>query len=65
MLIESLFYVGPGTWNKLPNNLKATTSVNCFKHSFNKYFFKKLSEEHALNVHIKRFLGAQNYVHVN
>ena len=27
--MQSLSYVGPSTWNKLPNNLKAATSVNC------------------------------------
>ena len=39
--MQSLSYVGPSTWNKLPNNLKTATS---FKHDFKKYFFKKLSE---------------------
>ena len=29
---EGLLYVRPSTWNKLPNNLKTATSVNCFKH---------------------------------
>ena len=28
--MQSLSYVGPSTWNKLPNNLKTTTNVNCF-----------------------------------
>ena len=31
-------------FNKLPNNLKITTSVNCFKHDIKKYFLKKLCE---------------------
>ena len=37
----SLSYVGPSTWNKLPNNLKPTTSVNCFEieHNRDKYTF--------------------------
>ena len=42
--MESLSYVGPSTWNKLPNNLTTNTSINCFKHNIKKYFLKKLSE---------------------
>ena len=42
--MQSLLYVGPSTWNKLPNNLKTATSINCFKHNIKKYFLKKLSE---------------------
>ena len=37
--MQSLPYIGPGTWNKLPNNLnKTATSVNCFKYNIKKYF---------------------------
>ena len=40
--IQSLSYVGPSAWNKLPrDNLKTTTSVNCFKHNIEKYFLKQ------------------------
>ena len=42
--MQSLSYIGPSTWNKLPNNLKTATSINCFKHNIKKYFLKKLSE---------------------
>ena len=42
--IQSLSHLGPNTWNKLPNNLKTATSVNCFKHDIKKYCLKKLSE---------------------
>ena len=42
--MQSLSYVGPSTWNKLPNNLKTTTSLNSFKRDIKKYFLKKLSE---------------------
>ena len=45
--IQSLLYVGPSTWNKLPNNFKTATSVNCFKHNIKKYFLKKLGETEA------------------
>ena len=42
--MQSLLYVGPSTWNKLPNNLKTATSVNCFEQDIKKYFLMKLSE---------------------
>ena len=42
--MQSLSYVGPSTWNKLSDNIKTTTSVNCFKHNIKKYFLMKLSE---------------------
>ena len=45
--MQSLSYVGPSTWNKLPNNLKTATSVNCFKQEVKKYFPKKLRETEA------------------
>ena len=45
--MQSLSYVGPSTWNNLPNNLKTATSVNCFKHNIKKYFLKKLGETEA------------------
>ena len=40
--MQSLPYLRPSTWNKLPNNLKTATSVNCFKHDI-----KKLSKTEA------------------
>ena len=45
--IQSLSYVGPNTWNSLPNNWKSTTSVNPFKHYIKKYFHKRLSNVEA------------------
>ena len=42
--MQSLLHVGPSTCNKLPNNLKTATSINCFKHDIKKYFLKKLGE---------------------
>ena len=45
--MQSLSYIRPSTLNKLPNNLKTATSVNCFKHDIKKYFLKKLSETEA------------------
>ena len=34
--MQSLSYIGPSTWNKLPNNLKTATSINSFKHDIKK-----------------------------
>ena len=45
--MQSLSYVGPSIWNKLSNNLKTATSVNCFKHDIKKYFLKKLGKTEA------------------
>ena len=45
--MQSLWFVGPSTWNKLPNKLKTATSVHCFKHDIKKYFLKKLSKTEA------------------
>ena len=45
--MQSLLYAVPSTWNKLPKNIKTTTSVSCFKHDIKKYFLKKLSETEA------------------
>ena len=39
---QSLSYVGPNTWNSLPDNLKSATSVNSFKHYIKEYFLKTL-----------------------
>ena len=45
--MQSLSYVVPSTWNKLPNNHKTATNVNCLKHDIKKHFLKKLSETEA------------------
>lgn len=45
--IQILSYVGPNTWNTLPNNLKSATSINSFKHYIKKYFHKKLDNIEA------------------
>ena len=44
---QSLSYVRPSTWNKLPNNLKTASNVNCFKQNIKKYSFKNLSDTEA------------------
>ena len=45
--IQSLSYLGPNTWNSLPDNLKSATSVNSFKDYIKEYFLKKLGNVEA------------------
>ena len=45
--IQSFSYVGPNTWNGLPNNLKSVASVNSFKHYIKEYILKKLGNVEA------------------
>ena len=45
--MQSLSYVGPRIWNKLPNNLKTVSRINCIKHDINKYSLKELSVTEA------------------
>ena len=44
LAMQSLTYVEARTWNKLLNDLKIVTSINCFKLNFKKYYFNKLSD---------------------
>ena len=37
--MQSLSYVGPSIFNKLPNSLKTATSINCFKTCIRYYQF--------------------------
>ena len=48
--MQNLSYVGLSTWNKLPNNVKTATNVNCFKQNIRKYFLKKLSETKLISI---------------
>ena len=65
--MQSLLYVGPSTWNKLSNNLKTATSINCFKHDFKQYFLKKLGENEAViySQCLKRKLQNQSIIRVS
>ena len=45
--IQSVSFVGPNSWNSLPDNLKSATSVSSFKHCIKEYFLKKLSNVEA------------------
>ena len=47
--MQSLSYIEPSTWNKLPTNLKIASNVNCLKHEIKKYFLKNWSETEADN----------------
>ena len=40
--IQSQSYVGPNTWNSLPNNFISATSVSSLKNYIEEYFLKKL-----------------------
>ena len=46
--LNSLSYVGPSYWNKLPATIKDPRSLNSFKHSIKKYFFEKMEIGQAL-----------------
>ena len=47
LAMQSLSYIGLSTMNKITNNLKTTTSINCFKHDIKKHVLMKLSETEA------------------
>ena len=38
--LNALSYIGPSLWNNLDNSLKASTSLNTFKHNLKDNFFK-------------------------
>ena len=48
--MQSLSYAAPSTWDKLLNNIKTATSVNCFKQNIKKYFYEKLSETERIYI---------------
>ena len=35
-----LSFIGPSAWNKLPNNIKDTKSVNTFKHNIKTFYLE-------------------------
>ena len=47
LAMQSLSYILPSTWNKLPSNPKTTTNINCLKYDIKKYFLKKVSDTEA------------------
>ena len=39
---ESLSYIGPSVWNKLPSSMKRNISLNTFKHDMKKRYLQEL-----------------------
>ena len=46
-----LSFIGPSTWNKLPDNIKNAKSLNSFKHKTKDHFLKEL-EKKENNIYI-------------
>ena len=44
MGLNSISYLGPTLWNKLPENIKHSSSLIAFKHKVKEYFLKKLQK---------------------
>ena len=40
---KSLSYKGPSNWNKIPNKIKNSTSLNIFKNKYKRYLLSKYS----------------------
>ena len=40
-----LSFIGPSTWNKLPDNIKNAKSLNSFKHKIKDHFLKELQKK--------------------
>ena len=38
---NALSYIGLALWNKVPKEIKRTTSLNAFKHNLKKHYLKK------------------------
>ena len=41
---NALSFIGPSIWNKTPELLKKTNSINTFKHTLKKYYLSRLNE---------------------
>ena len=46
-----LSYIGPSIWNKLPDNIKESKSMNNFKHKVKEHFLKE-KEKMDNNIYI-------------
>ena len=42
MGINSISYLGPSLWNKLPEKIKRSPSLNVFKHKVKEHFFNNV-----------------------
>ena len=47
---NSLSYIGPAVWNKLPENIKNCTNVNTFKHDIKKHYFNEIRRKYNLGL---------------
>ena len=41
---NTLSFIGPGLWNKIPEEIKRTTDLNAFKHDLKKHYLKELGK---------------------
>ena len=47
---NSLSYIGPSVWNKLPESTKSDNNVNTFKHNVKKYCFNNIRRKYNLGL---------------
>ena len=47
---NSLSYIGPSVWNKLPENIKRCNNVNVFKHDVKKHYFNEIKRKYNLGL---------------
>ena len=47
---NSLSYIGPSAWNKLPESIKRCNNVNTFKHNVKKHYFKEIKKKEELGL---------------
>ena len=48
---RSLSYQGPSIWNKIPDNVKQSCSVNSFKHNLKRYYFDNLKNREIVSLY--------------
>ena len=47
---NSLSYIGPSVWNKLPENIKSCNNVNTFKHNIKRHYFNEIKRKYNLGL---------------
>ena len=47
---NSLSYIGPSAWNKLPEHIKRCNNVNTFKHNVKKHYFNEIKKKKDLGL---------------
>ena len=45
---NTLSYLGPGQWNKLPNTIKEMVNINTFKHKVKQHLFSQMEIKNSL-----------------